>query len=68
MRNQHKRIAASATSQLQKSRRRGCNNNKKKNGLSGPELMSEIFQSEEIVRIRKSLDDEDEDEDVDILA
>lgn len=68
LRNQHKRIAASATSQLQKSRRRGCNNNKKKNGLSGPELMSEIFQSEEIVRIRKSLDDEDEDEDVDILA
>jgi hypothetical protein len=38
-----------------------------KDSVSG-ELMREIFQSEEIIRVHKCMSDEEEDEDVDILA
>jgi hypothetical protein len=38
-----------------------------KDSVSG-ELMREIFQSEEIIRVRKCMSEEEEDEDVDILA
>jgi hypothetical protein len=40
----------------------------KDTALVSSDLMREIFQSEEIIRVRKCMSDEEEDEDVDILA
>jgi len=72
LRNQRKRMTRNSVATTQKKQRKQPlfssppGNNKRKNSYVSADIMREIFQSEEIVRVRKSLDDEDED--VDILA
>jgi len=69
LRNQRKRMTRNSVATTQKKQRKQqqqFGGNKRKNSYVSADIMREIFQSEEIVRVRKSLDDEDED--VDILA